>query len=200
MNAPTPRVQPSFMNSIRNRILVIGLLFLLLKVFSHQISTRPSQAAALNQRDPEVQNMPEMQPRRFPKCSSIVASRTDQLEFNITTDPDFDAKGLLIIAGEREEHRKALRGEIRVLRGTIFQTSDVDVRMIVRTNNESEVYNVRLYRLGAIPGVSYAYTGNPDLCTEVQVHIFLRPYPSRVLDFLAVLSRIFDVSIGPSLN
>jgi hypothetical protein len=120
---------------------------------------------------------------------------TEQLEFNITTDTRFDAKVLLIVAGQREEPRKALRGEIRVLRGTIFQTSDVDVRMIVRTNNESEVYIVGPYRVGSILGVSYAYTGDPDLCTQVQVLIFLRPYPSRVLDFLVVFSRIFDISI-----
>lgn len=188
------------MNSIRNQILLIALLFLLLKVFSHHILTRPSEVTAFSQQDLKIQNMHKMQPRRFPKCSSIIASKTDQLEFNITTNPHSDAERLIIVAREREEPRKALRGEIRVLREMIFQTSDVDVRMIARTSNESEVYNVGLCKIGSILGASYAYTGDPDLCTEVQVLVFLRPYLSRVLDFFKVFSRLFDISIGPSLN
>jgi hypothetical protein len=175
-----------------------SLSFLLNTVF-WQPSTVSAQQNIPGQWRFNPQETPLLKPSPYPRCPRVAASKTHQLEFNVT-NPDAHPNNFILEAGAEVKPRTTFRGEIRVLRGTVFQTSDIDVRVITRSNDRSDLQNVIIQQARAGLSVGYHYTKSKDICTEVDIEVFLRPYPSRVVDHFKILSRVLDIWIGPSLK
>jgi hypothetical protein len=59
-----------------------------------------------------------------------------------------------------DEARNALRGEITVSKGDIFQRSDIEIRVVVNTNEDHDLANVIVRESDDALDMDYKYSGN----------------------------------------
>ncbi|OAL45454.1 hypothetical protein IQ07DRAFT_683889 [Pyrenochaeta sp. DS3sAY3a] len=136
---------------------------------------------------------------QYDKCTSVVTSKARHFEYNITTG------GSAPIQWHFQESSPPLawwnfRGKVAVLRGDKSQSSDIEVRLVIKSDDESEIDNIILNSSEAALNLYYAYTEPRQTCTEVHVMILLRPWPRRSLDILDVRTQLLDVTINEHLN
>ncbi|CAO2656142.1 Nn.00g049450.m01.CDS01 [Neocucurbitaria sp. VM-36] len=136
---------------------------------------------------------------QYEKCSSSIASETRQFGYNLTTE-DTPAKQWHFLDSAPTESQGRLRGEITVNRGDLFQASDIEVRVIITSNNEGDLKNVHLKASSLALGLDYLITDENEICTDVQVLIYLRPWPKRLLNILDIRSEVLDITFKDMLN
>lgn len=180
-------------------VLLLALFSLSSKIFRYKPSTISNETTLFPQMNLDLRKTPQPRIQTYEGCSSIIASKNRQFEFNITTEGTA-AKQWQLLDFAVPKSRKNLQGEIIIDRGNLFQTSDIDVRVIVRSNNEMDLDNVLFHRSDSALDIDYNFRDRSDLCTEVQILVFLRPWPKRSLDLFNIRTSIFDIWFKPSLN
>ncbi|KAF1936029.1 hypothetical protein EJ02DRAFT_388081 [Clathrospora elynae] len=142
---------------------------------------------------------PQQSKVQYEKCSSIVASMTRQFEFNVTITENPDARQWRFLESIAAESHENLRGEVSVNRGDIFQASDILVHVIIGSNHQSDLQNVLFDASVSALALDYIFTGAKDVCTDIQVLVFLRPQPVRLLDVLEIQCQVLDIWFKGSL-
>lgn len=133
------------------------------------------------------------------KCSSSIVSETRQFEYNIMA-VDTAAQQWYFVDSAAQDFRNRFRGEISVNRGNLFQTSDIEVRVIITSNKEDELKNVHFQRSDSSLSLDYFVTDERNVCTDIEILIFLRPWPKRLLDVLDIRSEVLEIRFNDMLN
>ncbi|PSN75071.1 hypothetical protein BS50DRAFT_478426 [Corynespora cassiicola Philippines] len=127
-------------------------------------------------------------------CPSTTASETRHYEFNVTHErtgknwwyfrDHFDPKW-----------RKNLRGLITIDQGNYNQTSDIEVHVIISSNDERDLENLKSFKSSVDPAMEldYNFEDIDGLCTEVEVRILLRSWYSRSLPCWGIDTSILDI-------
>lgn len=135
----------------------------------------------------------------YESCSSSIASETWKFGYNITAE-DKAAQQWNFLDSSTAETRVRFRGEITVNRGSLFQASDIEVRVIVTSNKENGLKNVHLQRSNSSLDLNYFVTDEGDIYTDIQILIFLRPWPKRLLHVLDIRSEVLYIKFNDMLN
>lgn len=130
-------------------------------------------------------------------CPSTEASLIHRFGFNFSEDINENTWNFF--DSSEQGSVGDLRGRIIVDRGDFLQESDLEVRAIVQTKNEIEkavqfrLSNSTLY-------MDYDSINNTNSCTEVEIYLFLRPWPIRSLDRFEINTSSFAILVKPSLG
>jgi hypothetical protein len=76
----------------------------------------------------------------------------------------------------------------------------MDIRVGVRSNDVSDLENVLFNTSDSALHMVYRPSDTDDLCTEVQMFVFLRPWPRPLVDRFEIRTNALDVLIQPLLN
>ncbi|KAH8726884.1 hypothetical protein GQ44DRAFT_678704 [Phaeosphaeriaceae sp. PMI808] len=136
---------------------------------------------------------------KYEKCSSSNASTTRQYGFNLTTE-DIASQVWRFLDSAPAASRGRFRGEVNVERGLPSQSSDIEVIIIATSNDKEDLENVVFHPTESSLGLEYLVTDKAEICTDVQVFIYLRPWPKRLLYTLEVRSNILDINFKDKLN
>lgn len=178
-------------------VLLLALLTLSLQILRFRSSTISDVTTPLARLDFPM--TPHPRARTYEGCSSITAAEDRQFEFNITAESTTTKRWQLNDSAVPES-RKNLRGDITIDRGSLFQTSDIEVRVVVRSSEGSDLKNVLIHSSDFALDIDYNFQDRSDLCTEVNVLVLLRPWPRRLLDLFDVRTSVFDILFNPLLN
>ncbi|OCK74995.1 hypothetical protein K432DRAFT_309509 [Lepidopterella palustris CBS 459.81] len=168
-------------------------------MFQYNHSTISNETTLFPQMDFNLYKMPQPKIQTYEGCSPITASKNLQFEFNITTEGAAAKQWQLLDSTVSKSH-KNLRGEIIIDRGSFFQPSDIDVRVIVGSNNKMGLDNVLFNRSDSTFNINYNSTDKNDLCTEIRILVYLRPWPRRILDLFDIRTNNLDILFQPCLN
>ena len=135
----------------------------------------------------------------YEKCPSVVVSETRKFEYNLTAEGTTGQQWHFLDSAPAQS-RGRFRGEITINRGDLFQASDIEVRVIISSNNSADLENVHFHPTGSMLGLDYVVTEDKEVCTDVQVLVFLRPWPKRILDVLEIRSEVLDITFNDMLN
>ncbi|KAJ4365603.1 hypothetical protein N0V83_008223 [Neocucurbitaria cava] len=135
----------------------------------------------------------------YDRCSLSIASVTCEFGYNITAE-DTAAQQWHFLDSSMAKTRVRFRGEISVNRGSLFQVSDIEVRIVVTSNKENGLMNVHLQSSNSSLEINYFITDEGDIYTDAQILIFLRPWPKRLLDVLDIRSEVLDITFNDMLN
>jgi hypothetical protein len=131
-------------------------------------------------------------------CSSTVVSTVRHFEFNVTAEnPSTQQWRFLDYAPA--ELIETLCGIVKFERGNILQASDIEVQVIVKSTQEHGLQNINFDTSNTTLTMSHKTLEEYVHCIEVQVLVFLRPYPKRLLHLLEVRSSILDIRFDGSL-
>lgn len=136
---------------------------------------------------------------QYEKCSTLNASTTRHYGFNLTVD-DMSSQQWRFIDSAPVESRGRFRGEVTVDRGDLFQASDIEVRVIIASNDNADLENVVFHSTKSALDLEYAVTDKSHVCTDVQVLIYLRPWPKRLLHVLEIRSEILHIALKDKLD
>ncbi|CAO2647956.1 Nn.00g088780.m01.CDS01 [Neocucurbitaria sp. VM-36] len=135
--------------------------------------------------------------RAYKHCSSGKVSGSQQYEFNVTSEGS-SARQWQIQDSSLPELSDELRGRVIVETGSPFQTSDIDVRVVVKSSSEAGFHSVLLHTTDHALYVDYAATHN-ETCIEVLILVFIRPQ-KRSLDLFNIRTEVLGIWIKESLN
>jgi hypothetical protein len=96
--------------------------------------------------------------------------------------------------------RQTLRGNIVFQRGDFFQTSNIDIRIVSRSNDRRDLSNLHFSQLFSTFSIGYNFEGRTDTCTEVHIFVFLRPRPRPFVEVFNVWTTFSDVKFFDLLN
>jgi hypothetical protein len=108
----------------------------------------------------------------YNKCPSIIAAATRQFSYNLTTTDttkDTVPQQFYLVDSSPVELLGSLRGEVIVNRGDLFQTSNIEVSVIVSSNNKVAIQNELFNSSKSHLGINYdlTSTNKRDIGTEV---------------------------------
>jgi hypothetical protein len=132
-------------------------------------------------------------------CNSTTASTVREFDYNITND-NVASQQWRFLDISPASSREMLRGMVEVSRGNIYQASDIVVKVIIKSTQEQYLHNVIFNPTESSLGMDYIAGGDKDNCTEVQVIVFLRPWPRRLLHIFEIRSSILHIRIDGSLE
>ncbi|ORY01741.1 hypothetical protein BCR34DRAFT_546133 [Clohesyomyces aquaticus] len=132
-------------------------------------------------------------------CSSVVASRDRQFDFNFTGDGSA-ANRWQLLDSSVPESRKNFQGQVTVDKGDRSQVSDMEVHVIISSSDEKDLDNVHLHKSDSVLNIDYEFRDNSEVCTQVQILVLLRPEPKRSLDWFDIQTSIFDITFKSELG
>lgn len=101
---------------------------------------------------------------------------------------------------EAVEHLRGRR-RIHVRKGSPVQPADVWVFVNISSSYEPDLDRVTLQSANTTVGFEYANQNNQvDLCTEIEVYIYLRPDIGGIVESFETHSEIFDIYLDDELN
>lgn len=183
-------------------ILILVLLYLSSKIRWHKSPNLANETTLFPQMS---LNPPSMQPivQSYEHCHTTSASKTHQFEFNITAESsttEIWQKRWQLLDSAVPESRNILRGGIKIVRGSSSQPSDIEVRAVVNSSDEMDLENLIFQKGDSVLLMDYLFEDRTDVCTEVQLHIFLRPDPEQSLDLFNIRTNILDIWFDYMLN
>jgi hypothetical protein len=130
---------------------------------------------------------------QFEQCARYTTIETRYFGFNVSTK---HSNQWQLLDSANAETRKHLRGRIIVQPGTEFQHSDIEVKAVLSSNDEADLNRLVLRDSDFALGIEYNLdqgVANADLCTEVRIFVYLRPYRNQIIDLFEVRSNILDI-------
>lgn len=144
-------------------------------------------------------NMP--QPRvQFERCTRYTTLETHYFGFNISTK---ESKQWQLLDSADAEARKHLHGRIVVQPGTELQYSDIEVKAVLSSNDEADLGRLVLRDSELALNIEYNLdesVAKAELCTEIEIFIYLRPFRNKIIDLFEVRSNILDIWFKESLT
>jgi hypothetical protein len=135
---------------------------------------------------------------RYEKCASTVATTSQHYEYNITNEET--AAQWRFLDSTRTEMRRSFRGQVKINRGDPMQASDIAILVLTRSNSEEDIRNVVLHQSESGLGLEYVGSDKMDICTEVEVFMFLRPRPAHLLHLFEFQSHVLDIKFNDRLD
>ncbi|KAH7088315.1 hypothetical protein FB567DRAFT_524127 [Paraphoma chrysanthemicola] len=178
------------------------LIAILLSIFVIEMYWGDFHAALMKVSQPlqGVTDLVELQKQRvqYEGCSPIAASLSRHFGFNVSQH-DSPAGEWHFIDSTRAESRGRVRGEVNLRRGHPLQDSDIEVRVIVNSTEEGGLQNFILNTTESTLSLDYLPSGGKDLCTDIQVMIYLRPEVEFRQNSLELRSEILHMWVHGSL-
>lgn len=143
----------------------------------------------------------ELQRRKLPRwkrCSSSKFSRDDSFEFNISSNSGNEWR--LLDRTVAEAHDR-LRGRILFLLGDTYQASDIDMRIVSRSDDLDDLDNLHFSSGPSTFTMEYNLEDRAStICTEVSIVAYLRPLPKPNVKIFDVWTSSLDVAFDGDLN
>lgn len=146
---------------------------------------------------PEVHQFSRL--KKQDRCHSIITSTQRKFEYNITSECSA-VKQWRFQQSARPEAWWNFGGKVSVIRGNKFQSSDIEVWALIKSDDKSDIDNILFNSSESALNLDYSYVAPRRACTEVYLVVFLRPWPRRSLDVLEVRTELLDVTINENLS
>jgi hypothetical protein len=129
-------------------------------------------------------------------CKAGTFTREDYFEFN-TADGEGDWE-YNDLEGVKAEAGQSLRGKIEVLPGEEDQKTDIAMQIVTRSNDQDDLSSLKWKRYGAGLDLRYEFKNQTDICTEVNMKVYLRPLVYLIrFNFITTL---FDIVVQSHLR
>lgn len=94
---------------------------------------------------------------------------------------------------------RSVRGNIKVQRGDILQTSDIEVLTLMHSDHKAAFKAVFFNQTDSSLSIDYFPQDDNECCIAFDIIVRLRPWPARTLDVLSLQSQVLDITIEGSL-
>lgn len=126
------------------------------------------------------------------ECTDTLISTAKRFSFNVTNENTTTSQWYFLDS----LNHQSLRGSVRLMRGDIFQGSNLEALFTISSTDAGAIDNVILNPSASTLSMDYISTiKSGSICTEVKIIVFLRPYSVRVLDIFSLRSNMLDIDI-----
>ncbi|KAF2109729.1 hypothetical protein BDV96DRAFT_554397 [Lophiotrema nucula] len=152
---------------------------------------------------PYTSHVPHSMPQpglQFERCTRYTTLETHRFEFNISTK---DSNQWQLLDSADAERRKHLHGRIIVQQGPELQYSDIEVKAVLSSNDETDLDRLVLRDSKSALAIEYNLDESivmADLCTEIELLVYLRPNRTQSVDIFEIRSNILDIWFKESLT
>lgn len=137
--------------------------------------------------------------REYEKCNRSTAFEIRRFAYNISTS---HPKQWQLLDSIDAEARKHLHGKIYLQPGTEFQSSDIEVKVGLHSNDVADLGRLVLRDSEFGLAIEYDFDeniGKADLCTEAEIYVCIRPNRNQTVDLFEVRSNILDIWLKDGL-
>ncbi|KAF2853277.1 hypothetical protein T440DRAFT_322478 [Plenodomus tracheiphilus IPT5] len=136
---------------------------------------------------------------QYQKCPSVSATLSWHSGYNISTDSDTLKTWRLHDLSTSAQHRD-LRGQISILRGNASQQSDIEVDVVMQSDDGDELQYIAFERTDTSLDMKYIPSDGGCSCIDIKVLVYLRPESKQLLDTLDIRSEQLDIWYFHKLN
>jgi hypothetical protein len=190
--------RPSFLRYSLWRALYLGLSGLVVVLlYLNAYRFNPEENADRSMNSPEPHLIEDTMPcvsAPFDRCPLIVSCETRKFSFNISHSHE-TANHWRLLDLSNPNRRDRFSGRIHIQEGDPSQTSDIEVRLGIRSSSTTDHRNIVSDHSESSLDLDYLPSDDDeDVCTEITLTVYFRPQsPVRILDVLEIRSNILEI-------